>query len=319
MCFKMKLCDRTASHMLSMIAAIYGIFIYAIAFSIEMWFIVTTPVSTFEFDPNGENVETIPVFAFLLAAIYFVTIIVSLLLMLGMIIKSIMCLMSWLITIVILFFPECGLVLFMSLEKWGVETRKGQIELCLFIVRAIMNIFFIICVQNLINQWRTDKQVTAYAMNLSSYHSNPQPDPFPFMDTNTTTINPVFKYNSALNGSSHMPTSEFDTRNFQDMIKTSPGCGSSDMVPYQSRYTTQSLDRRKLVKGRSSHSLKDEVILQPLHHHPFDYLNRPISNLDLRMPHFSNSYSRSNYMSRTLPRDFGDKNSSTHSIKDVAL
>ena len=105
--------------MLSMIAAIYGVFIYAIAFSLEMWFIITTPVHNYEdFDHINDGVESIPVYAFILAAIYFVTIIVSLLLMLGIIIKSLLCLMSWLITIVIIFFPECGLVLFMSIEKW---------------------------------------------------------------------------------------------------------------------------------------------------------------------------------------------------------
>ena len=314
----MKLCDKSASHMLSMIAAIYGVFIYAIAFSLEMWFIITTPIYNYENYDHLSDEESIPVFAFVLAAIYFVTIVVSLLLMLGIIIKSIMCLMSWLVTVALTFLPECGLVLYMSIEKWGIESRNGQIELCLFIIRAIMNVFFMVCVQNLISQWKAEKQIASYAMSMSSYNCNPQADLYPFVDTNSTTINPVFKFNSPLNGigGGHLPSSEFDTQNFQDLVKTRGDPGPTTSLYGQTSYSTQSLDRKKILKLQSTHSFKDEVILRPLHHHPFDYLMRPGSNMDMRS---NQPNGHPYYQSKTLPRDFGDKNSSTHSIRDVAL
>lgn len=71
-----------------------------------MWFIVTAPInqptssSSGEEDANYDDYEeqtlaSVPLFAFILAALYFVIVIVSLLLILGIIIKSMMCLMTW--------------------------------------------------------------------------------------------------------------------------------------------------------------------------------------------------------------------------------
>ncbi|XP_053206329.1 uncharacterized protein LOC128390606 [Panonychus citri] len=172
-------------------------------------------------------------------------------------------------------------------------------------------------------------------MSMSSYSCNPQADLlYPFVDTNSTTINPVFKFNSSLNGvgggqgGGSLLSSEFDTRNFQDLVKTrGEPTGTSLYGPATSTHSTQSLDRRKMFKLQSTHSFKDEVILRPLHHHPFDYLMRPGSNMDLRSSpnHQPNGQplpqqqQQHYYQSKTLPRDFGEKNSSTHSIRDVAL
>lgn len=126
--------DKQATHMLSMIAAVYGVFVYSIAFSLEMWFIVTSPIQGdlngaksglrngeeefFDENEEDDTFSSVPVFAFILAAVYFVVVIVSLLLILGIIIKSMMCLMTWLITVVLVFLPECALVLFMSIYTW---------------------------------------------------------------------------------------------------------------------------------------------------------------------------------------------------------
>lgn len=194
---KLIFCDKTATHMLSMIAAVYGVFIYSISFSLEMWFIVTSPIQT---DLNNAHFEeetfaSVPIFAFILAAIYFVIVIVSLLLILGIIIKSMWCLMTWLITMVLIFLPECALVLFMSIYTWvrirldfwserdllivcncfplqGIETRNGQIEMCFYVIRGILNVFFVVCVQSLLSQWREEKQVRHFIpfISLSRHH-----------------------------------------------------------------------------------------------------------------------------------------------------
>lgn len=106
------------------------------------------------------------------------------------------------------------------------------------------------------------------------------------------------------------------------MMRAKPATSDFILPPYRPSYSTQSLDRRKMVKIRSSPSINDEYILQPLQHQPFDYLHRPGSQLDIRFPTYTvNGCGKHchQYSSRTLPRNFADNNSSTHSIKDVAL
>lgn len=177
--------DATSNHMLSMIAAVYGVFIYSISFSLEMWFIVTSPLiissqdeaSIISFDPfsnenpslpssaNVGNSTSAPLFAFVLAALYFVIVMVSLVLILGIIIRSMMCVSTWLITILIAFVPEGALVIFVTFYAWNIDERNGQIELCFYVIRGILNIFFVICVRNLLTQWKSDK------VNVSSLKS----------------------------------------------------------------------------------------------------------------------------------------------------
>lgn len=181
--------DPTSNHMLSMIAAVYGVFIYSISFSLEMWFIVTSPLiisttsdssssNVISFDPfspdhhqsvsslngnsnsNNTSGTSVPIFAFILTALYFIIVMVSLILILGIIIRSMMCVSTWLITILIAFLPEGALVIFVTFYAWNIEERNGQIELCFYVIRAILNIFFVICVQNLLAQWKTDKNVS---------------------------------------------------------------------------------------------------------------------------------------------------------------
>lgn len=173
--------DPTSNQMLSMIAAVYGVFIYSISFSLEMWFIVTSPLiisstsdlsssNIITFDPfsrensdnnniniNNNSSSYSLVFAFILAALYFIIVMISLILILGIIIRSMMCISTWLMTFLIAFVPEGALVIFVTFYAWNIDERNGQIELCFYIIRAILNIFFIFCVQNLLTQWKMDK------------------------------------------------------------------------------------------------------------------------------------------------------------------
>lgn len=98
--------DSNLAHLLTWTAAAYGVVIYSLAFAFEMFLIVTS------------SEDTAPIVAFILATLYFVVILASLILMLALIVQSILCLMIWLITFVVTFVPEAGLVLFMSLHNW---------------------------------------------------------------------------------------------------------------------------------------------------------------------------------------------------------
>lgn len=51
------------------------------------------------------------------------------------------------------------LMLLTYFVQQGIESRNGQIELCFYVIRGILNVFFVICVQNLLSQWKSEKQV----------------------------------------------------------------------------------------------------------------------------------------------------------------
>lgn len=394
--------DSTSTHMLSLIAAVYGVFVYTIAFSLEMFFIVTSPVtsssssspllpaysqsspasslsssplpltrsqrlyhhsesSSFADDGNskdGSDGEPVPIFAFILAAVYFAVVMVSLLLILGIIIRSMICVSAWLIAILLLFFPEAALVFFITIYSWGVDSRNGQIELCFYVIRVILNIFFLICVQQLLSQWKTEKQASSFAYNLNSYNSYPPlTTSSPYIAACSTTVNPVFKF-ATLSGSQFdartLSTAyESDDLNAIRYLQQDGGeqvlhkqedpdyevigerRSSSDSGP-QGRYSTQSLDRRKLKAGvgreTGNYQSKEEIILKPMSHRPFEYLHRPGSSADVRqeqdlssvpyLSHLSHSQSFNHkphiFSSRTLPRHF-ERISSIQSLRDVAL
>lgn len=137
-------------------------------------------------------------------------------------------------------------------------------------------------------------------MTLSSYNSTPPLMPYLEDASSSTTINPVFKYTSSL--TRILPTSEFDPRTLHEMLRQS----ESPVITY----STQSLDRKAKLKHSSS--MRDEVILRPLSHRPFDYLQRPSSVIETTIdPHYQHRY--------YPPVEFHDRYSSTHSIRDVAL
>lgn len=141
-------------------------------------------------------------------------------------------------------------------------------------------------------------------MNISAYaahHTSPSmPSPFNDATASQTTINPIFKYNTQF--TRVMPGCEFDPRSFCECMPN-----ESPVVSY----STQSLDRRA-TKIKYSNSFKDEVILRPIVQQPFEYLDRPGSITDLRFD--------PNQRYRTaMHYEYMERNSSTHSLRDVAL
>ena len=175
----------------------------------------------------------------------------------------------------------------------------------------------------------------------------------PYIDSCTTTVNPVFKF-APISGS------QFDARtltaNYEDdsdeldymqeyekeMIQQNGNDGESvrrqrngSTPAYESgeKYSTQSLDRRRIrqqFKSSLCAEPRNEIILKPMSHRPFDYLHRPGSTSELNRPDHepsydsrlshSQSFSRKPvaFSSRTLPRHF-ERISSIQSLRDVAL
>ena len=166
-----------------------------------------------------------------------------------------------------------------------------------------------------------------------------------FASSGQVKLNPL-AYGYSLSG-----FSEFDARNFQDFLfkknlfleeLQDPISTGLNIQKTPITYSTQSLDRRRFMQPQSRSmidsgtNMREEVTLRPLNTRPFDYLQRPGSianlnnnddgkvNLNLHPPAPSNKLSRSSqsFSEKTtaLPTGYeADKNSSMHSIRDIAL
>ncbi|XP_022643425.1 uncharacterized protein LOC111263774 isoform X2 [Varroa jacobsoni] len=119
--------------------------VYFSAFVMELWWLVEADI-------------LLPAPAYLLASIYFITFLVSLFLLSGLFLRKSTYLLAWLFVLVIFFFPECGLSLFMSLKYWNLNSR-GVAELSFYCTRLAINALCIICIQSLYTQWRQEKSV----------------------------------------------------------------------------------------------------------------------------------------------------------------
>lgn len=110
--------------MLAVAASIYGVLAYTVAFSLEIWFIFNSDSLDAELvGPPGNRHPDQPTFmvpmtALIQTSIYFVLVILSLFLVLGVIIRSIVCLLCWIIGVLLAFLPECALVIYTCLNVW---------------------------------------------------------------------------------------------------------------------------------------------------------------------------------------------------------
>lgn len=159
---------------------VYTMIAYLGAFIMELWWII-------------EHSVQLPVPAYILAAGYFSTFLVSLFLLAGLFLKKSKYLLGWLFVSVLFFFPECGLALFMSLKHWKLDT-KGIAELAFYICRAVINVVCIICIQSLYALWRQEKTVMRRLENLNVVPSfrdlgtskeNGGPSPITVLDVRT--------------------------------------------------------------------------------------------------------------------------------------
>ncbi|XP_064482054.1 uncharacterized protein LOC135394914 isoform X2 [Ornithodoros turicata] len=148
---------------------VYTMIVYLGAFIMELWWIIEY------------NIQ-LPVPAYILAAGYFSTFLVSLFLLAGLFLKKSKYLLGWLFVSVVFFFPECGLALFMSLKHWKLDD-KGIAELAFYICRAVVNVVCIICIQSLYTLWRQEKAVMRRLENLNVLgKENGGPSPVTVLD-----------------------------------------------------------------------------------------------------------------------------------------
>lgn len=127
------------------LTGIYSTVTYLTAFGMELGWII-------------EAEEKLPSPAYILTAGYFCTFLVSLFLLVGLMLKHCRYLLIWLIVMLAFFFPECGLVLYMSLYHWDLGTPYGLAEFVFYVCRAVLNVLCVVCIHLLYGSWRKEKR-----------------------------------------------------------------------------------------------------------------------------------------------------------------
>uniref|UniRef100_T1J048 Uncharacterized protein n=1 Tax=Strigamia maritima TaxID=126957 RepID=T1J048_STRMM len=137
----------------SIVVGLVTVVIYLVAFAVELWWII---------DSNA----SLPIPAYILCVGYFIIFFTSVIMIAGMIGQASKCLLVWLFVIVILFVPEGGIVLFMSIIHWTLRHKYGLTELIFWVCRAVLDIIAVIVVQSQYSTWKNNKQVLQRLQSL---------------------------------------------------------------------------------------------------------------------------------------------------------
>lgn len=121
--------------------------------------------------------------------LYFVLFVASLILIIALILRSTFFILIWMCIMTTLYLPEFGLILYVSLYSWGIETRNGQTEFLFYLCRAALNVIFIYRAHRLFKEWSYEKN---FFMLKSGNRFTGYDSPYFIGDSLSTTINPVF-------------------------------------------------------------------------------------------------------------------------------
>uniref|UniRef100_A0A182SXK0 Uncharacterized protein n=1 Tax=Anopheles maculatus TaxID=74869 RepID=A0A182SXK0_9DIPT len=173
---------------------------YLVAFSCEISWIL---------EARGD----LPIPAYLLCAQFFILFISSAILIHGLSTGISWGLLSWSIIIGVLSVPELALVMYMTIQYWGLQSAHGLTELIGYLIRLIVNCLALLCVIPTALRWRQEKKVLSQLESLASRLQLTTPTP-------TTPFNATTGMNSlraskrstqgAPNGPSRRPSTGFD-------------------------------------------------------------------------------------------------------------
>lgn len=137
-----------------------------------------------------------------IAILYFIIFVASLVLITALILRSTFFLVIWICTMSAMSLPEFGLIIYVSIYGWGVESRNGQTELLFYLLRAALNVIFVFRAHKLYKDWNYEKTFFMLKPGGSTFGGSryfPGYDsPYFIGDSLSTTINPVFS-SSTLN------------------------------------------------------------------------------------------------------------------------
>ncbi|XP_066151766.1 uncharacterized protein Rcd6 [Euwallacea fornicatus] len=155
--------------------ATYLLIAYLIAFAFELIWIIL------------EASKALPAAAVLLSAGYFALSLFAALLLHGLATKNTLCLVTWMFAVTILTIPEAGLVIYMSVDYWGIGHIYGVTELSCWLLRILVNVIQLILIQSLYTVWKDEdltekrfQELTAVAIGAENgsgingqyYHNN---------------------------------------------------------------------------------------------------------------------------------------------------
>ncbi|XP_056634959.1 uncharacterized protein LOC130891048 [Diorhabda carinulata] len=157
--------------------AAYLLIAYLIAFAFELLWILESEVA-------------LPSAAVLLSAGYFAMALFAALLIHGLATKNAVCLLSWMLSVTLLTFPEAGLVIYMSIQYWRIESLYGITELACWLIRIIINVIEIILIHSLHTKWKEEELVHKRIRDLNMVA-------IPVQGDNLPTLNSQFYQNNA--------------------------------------------------------------------------------------------------------------------------
>lgn len=145
--------------------AVYLLIGYVIAFAFELLWLL-------------ESDSGLPIIAALLCAGYFIMALFAAILVHGLATKNTLCLLGWMFTVTILTFPEAGMVIYMSIQYWSIESLYGMTELVCWLARVLANVFGVVIVQSLYSTWKEEELVMKrlHQMNLTALPMQRDPE-----------------------------------------------------------------------------------------------------------------------------------------------
>ncbi|XP_008192713.2 uncharacterized protein Rcd6 isoform X1 [Tribolium castaneum] len=164
--------------------AVYLLIAYLIAFAFELLWIL-------------ESLVALPAAAVLLCAGYFTMALFAALLIHGLATKNTLCLIAWMFAVTILTFPEAGLVIYMSIQYWRIETLYGVTELASWLVRIVVNVIQLILIQSLYTTWKDEEIVEKRLRDFTMA-------PIPIPRESLASLNSQFYQNNAYDNSEEM-------------------------------------------------------------------------------------------------------------------
>uniref|UniRef100_A0A182MZF4 Uncharacterized protein n=1 Tax=Anopheles dirus TaxID=7168 RepID=A0A182MZF4_9DIPT len=134
-------------------------------------------------------------------------------------------LLSWSIIIGVLSVPELALVMYMTIQYWGLQSAHGLTELIGYLIRLIVNCLALLCVIPTALRWRQEKKVLSQLESLASRLQLTTPTPTtPFNATNGVNSLRASKRSAqgtAPTGPSRRPSTGFDNPGYVPHENTS--------------------------------------------------------------------------------------------------
>ncbi|XP_040568340.1 uncharacterized protein Rcd6 isoform X1 [Lepeophtheirus salmonis] len=247
---------------------------YIMGFSLEVWWIVVAE-------------EQLPIPAFLLCLIYLILSILSLTMLVGLRSQRTYLILSWISMVLILLFPEAGMVLFMALYHWNTNTN-GILELILWTLRVIFNIGGMVCTHSLYASWKNEKSIIKslheLSLNKSCYNSTPQSIVVHSTSNKLGYPNPAYTSSIPNNINSTMSVTKYTTKPLKRSVSSASQFVSASRIHGNNHYHNHSHSPQQYAFQQTQHLYNQATLSTPSYykqHSSSGGVSRNSSSMDL--------------------------------------